>query len=313
MRSLVLLVLAGVPLVAPFALPCSPLIIRRGAQATDSLPSVRLAGLAPGRNVRQVQGAASALSMAAAKKSALGKALIKVTGSLTVSTDFTTGDRALSKNLRKRCGISAIFTALDMLPMLGEEQKEAVGDFPGPCPIVLRETPEALADGSALDAAKSAGATGVVIPLPALGSAGAAELAAKVVDLGMEAVWEVQSVEQHAEAATAGAEAFLVTDVEGAFGVAPAFWAGLPKGAVVMAEILAEQEGNSELALGKSLHAAGCKSIVLKGALQGRLRDMKYVEAASNGLRSKGSSTFDMQGITGKASAVPKSMYNSQN
>lgn len=84
MRSLVLLVLAGVPLVAPFALPCSPLIIRRGAQATDSLPSVRLAGLAPGRNVRQVQGAASALSMAAAKKSALGKALIKVTGSLTV-------------------------------------------------------------------------------------------------------------------------------------------------------------------------------------------------------------------------------------
>jgi hypothetical protein len=35
---------------------------------------------------------------------------------------------------------------------------------------------------------------------------------------------------------------------------------------------------------------------------------MKYVEAASNGLRSKGSSTFDMAGITGKASAVSLSL-----
>ena len=79
------LVLAGVPFVAPFSLPCSLGVVRRGAQATDSLPSVRLAGLAPGRNVRQVQGGTHALSMAAVKKSALSKALIKVTGSLTVS------------------------------------------------------------------------------------------------------------------------------------------------------------------------------------------------------------------------------------
>ena len=78
------LLLAGAPFVAPFSLPCSLGVVRRGAQATDSLPSVRLAGLNPGRNVRQVQGA-TALSMAAAKKSALAKALIKVTGSLTVS------------------------------------------------------------------------------------------------------------------------------------------------------------------------------------------------------------------------------------
>ena len=61
--------------------------------------------------------------------------------------DFTEGDRALSKNLRKRCGIAAVFTALDMLPMLAEEQKEAVGTPPytlHPTPYTPHPTPHTL-------------------------------------------------------------------------------------------------------------------------------------------------------------------------
>jgi len=61
--------------------------------------------------------------------------------------DFTEGDRALSKNLRKRCGIAAVFTALDMLPMLAEEQKEAVGTPPHTLLPTGPSCPQTLAGG----------------------------------------------------------------------------------------------------------------------------------------------------------------------
>jgi len=238
---------------------------------------------------------ASAISMAAVKKSKLAKTLNKKT--LTVSVDVAAGDAMLSKRLRTT-GVATIFADAAVLPVLAEEQQAAKGDFPGPVPVILRDQ-EINAD--AIAAAKKAGATGVVIKF---GSEGAGELAASATELGLEAMWEVTSKEEFAGATEAGAGAFLVSSIEDSFGVAPGFWEGLEKDSIVVAEIKALQPGNSEIGLGKSLGAAGCKAVLLSGACTGGAEDHRYVDAALNGLRSKRSEEFQMAGLLGKASPV---------
>ena len=269
------LVLIAVPMVMPFSVPCS--------LARSALP----------------RSSACVLSMAAStKKSKLNKALIKNT--LTVSCDVAPGDAKISKILR-RIGIATIFASSDNLGAFCEEQQSAKGDFPGPVPVMLREagvTTESIA------AAKDAGAAGIVLPLASLGAGSASELAVAASAADLEVMWEVRSLTEYDEALSAGAEAFLVSGVEDTFGTAPDFWRALPKGATLVAEVQALQERNSEIGLARELGAAGCRAVMLAGACTGGEQDHKYVDAATRALRSKGSQTFQVPGLTGKASAV---------
>jgi hypothetical protein len=298
-RALLLLLLA-LPNVAPFAAPFVRLATAPRLSAPGQLAAPRLAGQPSARSACARPGAA-ALEMAAAK-SKLAKALIKSTGALTVSVTMSVPDRKLSKPLRKQCKVAAIFATADALPAIAEEQMSARGDFPGPLPVVLRDEAELLS--GALAGAKKSGAAGVVVPLGALGSAGASELAAAAAALELEVVWEVHSQEEYAEAAAAGAAAFLVSAVEDSFGVAPAFWAGVDKGALVLAEVKGQQEGNSEIGLGRALKEAGCRALLLSGVCATGEKDKNYVAAAARALTSKASTEFAFQGGLGTASAI---------
>jgi len=297
-RALLLLLLA-LPRVAPFAAPFVRLATAPRLSAPGQLAAPRLAGQPSAKSACARPGAA-ALEMAAAK-SKLAKALIKSTGALTVSVTMSVPDRKLSKPLRKQCKVAAIFATADALPAIAEEQMSAKGDFPGPLPVVLRDEAELLSD--ALVGAKEAGAAGVVVPFGALG-AGASELAAAAAALELEVVWEVHSQEEYAEAAAAGAAAFLVSVVEDSFGVAPAFWAGLDKSALVLAEVKGQQEGNSEIGLGRALKEAGCRALLLSGVCATGEKDKNYVAAAARALTSKASTEFAFQGGLGTASAI---------
>mmetsp|Transcript_14692 Transcript_14692/g.35971 ORF Transcript_14692/g.35971 Transcript_14692/m.35971 type:complete len:351 (-) Transcript_14692:225-1277(-) len=316
---LLLLAVTGVSSFAPLpsALPragaAAPIVGGRHARALSPISSNTPWGAgmgflsAPGPRVAARRCSAAAVSMAAGQ-SKLAKTLNKM--AVTVSVDVPAGEERLSKKLRKT-GIATIFATSALLPTYAAEQNtKGKGDFPGPAPVILRDA-ELTEDG--LRAARAAGATGVVLP-SALGVDGAKALAAVAEEVGLEALWEVCTQEEYAAAEGAGAEAFLVSSVEESFGVAPAFWEGLPKGKeakVVIAEIKALQEGNSEIELGRTLAGVGCKALLLSGALEaaamgyeGEEQAMWYVEQAYKALRSKQSSKIQAPPLMGQANMV---------
>mmetsp|Transcript_61972 Transcript_61972/g.128202 ORF Transcript_61972/g.128202 Transcript_61972/m.128202 type:complete len:328 (-) Transcript_61972:377-1360(-) len=294
------LLLISFPAAKPFSTPCT---FSRGGRALSGGTDRGTEVLISRSSLQPLAAGAAALSMAAGgrkrSKSKLGKALNKV--SQTISVDVQAADALLSKRLRQ-IGIATIFVNAELLPILAEEQQQARGDFPGPVPVILRQ-PD-VTDKS-LAAAKASGASGVVLSMHSIGCEGCAKLAAAAAELDLESMWEVCTKEEAAEAMGAGAAALLVSNVEDSFGVAPAFWEGLPKNSVAVAEVKAKQPGNSEIGLARALGAAGCKAVLLSGACpEGEVDAHRYVDSAFRTIRSKKSEEFQIGGMVGSASPI---------
>ena len=180
---------------------------------------------------------------------------------------------------------SALWTrSVDVLTILVSEQATAMGDFPGPCPIVF------TGDASEMDAAVSAGAAGVLL------SAAELELG-KSLSQEAEVIWDVSSAEEIATVVAdeaAPKAAFLLPADD-----APALAAQLPTGAVAIAAVEAMLPDDGEVVQARELVSAGCKSILVRGACVGDAEDLPYAKFVVKELTSKRSSTFAIDGHTG--------------
>lgn len=220
-------------------------------------------------------------------------ALFPRSGALTVAAELRLGANALtsaeiallSMKLRRDCNVAALWS--DAVPTLAEvckEQATAATDFPGPLPVVFAGA------ASEVGMAVAAGASAVVLA-PANAAAEA---------LGVDVLWRVSSAAEVAAVADAGhgSGTFLV-DGEGA-DVGDILGAIPPEAAAVVA-ISAMQAGNEEVSLGRRLAAAGCRSLLVRGACVGDDEDVAYTRFVVGGLTSKMSSKFKIDGATGAA------------
>ena len=220
-------------------------------------------------------------------------ALFPRSGALTVAAELRLGANALtsaeiallSMKLRRECNVAALWS--DAVPTLAEvckEQATAATDFPGPLPVVFAGA------ASEVGMAVAAGASAVVLA-PANAAAEA---------LGVDVLWRVSSAAEVAAVADAGhgSGTFLV-DGEGA-DVGDILGAIPPEAAAVVA-ISAMQADNEEVSLGRRLAAAGCRSLLVRGACVGDDEDVAYTRFVVGGLTSKMSSKFKIDGATGAA------------
>ena len=223
-----------------------------------------------------------------------GDVVAEVDGSGVIATSqiegFDRRVRALGKDERlallsgklRDADVAALWTA-DVEAVAGfvEEQQSAKGDFPGPCPVIFN------GDGAQAEAAIEAGADGVVLTLAHLEKAASVD--------GVEVIWEVSHADEVDKIVEAGHASAFAMSAAAAYGLLET----LPSDAVSIAVINAMQDDEAEIAQGRELAAAGCNSVVVRGACVGDVEDLAYTRFAVNGLTSKKSSSFAIDGHTG--------------
>ncbi len=180
---------------------------------------------------------------------------------------------------------AAIWTAdLGAVAGIAKEQETARGDMPGPCPVVYS------GDAAGAEAAIAAGASAVVLGADSL------DVAASLG--GSEVIWRVESDEDVAAIADANPSDCAHGFVLPASSAAQLFGA-LPPGAYAIGAIDAMQPDDAELEQGRELAAAGCKTLLLRGACVGDAEDLPYSRYAIKKLTSKKSAAFAIDGHTG--------------
>jgi len=176
---------------------------------------------------------------------------------------------------------SAIFTPdVASVATLAAEQATAKGDFPGPCPIVFCGEAKHASD------AVAAGATGVVMR--------ASERETAALSGSVEVVWHVESSEEIEAIAEAESSCYLLDGAS-----ADELLPSLPEGSLVVAAVDAMQADSAEVDVGRRLAAAGCKALLVRQACVGDDEDLAYATFAVKALKSKKSSTFNIDGHTG--------------
>jgi len=227
-------------------------------------------------------------SAASAKKPGpLAKCLKKSTGATTVSVEFlpTNGElsevrlSSLSMQLRNAKTASIWVTkdkpaALMRVKLLAEEQKQAKGSFPGPCPVVYNSK---VADTSELEAAVSVGASAVTISLSDVGLEKAQEIVSSAAQLGLETVVSIKKNGQVDEALKCKPDVFLVAaeEIEDTVSIVQALGGDkLP----IIAQVQAMQKNANEREYVQKIKEAGCKAILLKEACVGDSEDLDYTK-----------------------------------
>lgn len=179
---------------------------------------------------------------------------------------------------------AAIWTSdLQAVRAFSKEQSTAKGDFPGPCPVVFN------GDSAHADTAIADGAAAVVLRAEELETAKALQ--------GVEVIWRVESqsdIETIVADEAAPENCFLVDGPHAASLVEV-----LPAGAIAVAELMAMQDDDAEITVGRELAAAGCKALLLRDACVGDAEDLPYTKFAIRALTSKKSSAFAIDGHTG--------------
>jgi hypothetical protein len=192
----------------------------------------------------------------------------------------------LSLGLRKGNCATLWTPCIDAVSIFAEEQKSARGDFPGPCPVVYN------GDAEHLQAAVDAGAMAVVLD--------AAHLNAGLDRFdGIEIIWRVTDASEVSAVLEAGrdSDAFCFAASDPA---AEGILAALPDATLSVATLEVMQEDDAEIACGKQLaEGANCRSLLLQKACVGDDEDVEYTRYAIEGLTSKASSTFKIDGMTG--------------
>eukprot|EP00960_Hanusia_phi_P032607 749938-Hanusia_phi.AAC.4 len=248
-------------------------------------------------------------SISSAKKPGpLAKCLKKSTGATTVSVEFLPADgelnevrlSSLSMQLRKAKTASIWVTkdkpaALMRVKLLAEEQMQAKGSFPGPCPVVYNSK---VADPSELEAAVSVGASAVTISLGDVGVEKTQEIVNTAAQLGLETVVGIRSTDQIDEMLKCEPDVALVAaqDIEETVAIIKALGADkIP----MIAQVEAMQKDARERDTVQRIKEAGCKAILLRGACVGDSEDLEYTKWAVEAFNSKLSKEFGkMTGMT---------------
>ena len=188
------------------------------------------------------------------------------------------GPRGLSNLIRHSKAAALVVTLSDddiyskeALLAFSDEQKSALGEFPGPVPIVrggatsMRHVAEAAAWGC----------SGVLLEVDELGVEAASKLAAGAKLLGLETIAQCgASTDSVAAAASCDTGIVCVTgsrDIESMCAARKA----IPKEAVAVASIERDDE-NREVPASKELLSSGYSAVLVKDALLGDPQDIEY-------------------------------------
>ena len=192
------------------------------------------------------------------------------------------GDLDVRSMQLRKANVSAIYSNnLKVMTALAKEQSSAIGNFPGPCPIIY--------DGKGtLTDIFDAGASAVVVDVSdSLNTENFENIIYRITSV--EDVMTVISKDD-------SANAFLIT-VRGHDNVDNII-ESIPCGSIIIASIESMQVDNAELDLSKTLRSKGVTSILMEKAIVGDNEDLEYTTFIVGGLTKKKSSTFNM---TGKA------------
>eukprot|EP00567_Pseudictyota_dubia_P017133 CAMPEP_0197438790 /NCGR_PEP_ID=MMETSP1175-20131217/5686_1 /TAXON_ID=1003142 /ORGANISM="Triceratium dubium, Strain CCMP147" /LENGTH=270 /DNA_ID=CAMNT_0042968587 /DNA_START=211 /DNA_END=1023 /DNA_ORIENTATION=+ len=196
----------------------------------------------------------------------------------------------LSMQIRKLKAAALWTSDPGKVSIFTSEQESAIGNFPGPCPVVF--------DGALdqIENAVSAGASAVVIDAGSLGS-GKEEYESEV-------VWRVSSAEDAERVISAIGDnveksCFLVEC--NTMDKTTETLAALPKAAAAIASVDAMQPEDEEVTAARLFKKFGCASILVRGACVGDDEDVDYTGYIVEELTSKKSSEFNFSGLTGSA------------
>ncbi|EKX54586.1 hypothetical protein GUITHDRAFT_63469 [Guillardia theta CCMP2712] len=227
-------------------------------------------------------------------QSSTAKALKKASGALTVSVtlDEKVGGKKpteveILSSILRRSKIASLFVPQELVRMFAEEQKTAKGNFPGPCPLVLREV---VSDAEHIELAASNGASAVIVRA---GHADASSLCEQAKKKGLSVIWEVESAEEMKSCEEKG-ENMLLVDEKNAD-----ILSGASKTSVIIGRVSAMQAQNEEVKKSRDMQSKGCCAIVLEDAVVGDGEDLPYVRWAMEAILSKASTEFKITGMTG--------------
>uniref|UniRef100_A0A7S4JZX1 Indole-3-glycerol-phosphate synthase n=1 Tax=Odontella aurita TaxID=265563 RepID=A0A7S4JZX1_9STRA len=197
----------------------------------------------------------------------------------------------LSMQLRKLKAAAVWTSDVEKLAVFAREQELAMGNFPGPCPVVFSGSSDRIKD------AVAAGASAVVLGVDSLSEEGGD-------DIETEVIWRVSSAEEVERVTTAIGDcvdnACFLIDCATVEGVVETLEV-VPQAAVRIAVVDAMQPKDEEVNFARSLKRNGCASILVRGACVGDAEDVDYARFVVEELTSKKSSEFNFSGLTGSA------------
>lgn len=216
-----------------------------------------------------------------------------------MGVEYTSSDSdvsILSMQLRK-LNARAIYTSnLDAFVAFTKEQQSALGNFPGPVPVVY--------NGDNWKECLDCGADLLVLPYDSVSG----DDFALFNDVGI--IWQVDDVNQILDAVEKEmGNVFLLSDnflldgdesnnidtenIEQKL-------SSVPESVVLIAQLPSMLPENAELSLGKSLSSIKqIKSLIFKECCVNDEEDIKYAQFVIDGVSKKSSSTFSMTGLTG--------------
>jgi indole-3-glycerol phosphate synthase len=181
----------------------------------------------------------------------------------------------------------------DTMLTVVSEQTKSKGNFPGPCPIVLRHC--ALVAAEQVAEASVLGVNALMLPSAAVLSDGATVLSAASA-LGLEVVVEVDDQESVSAALDAGARIICIRGV-GSLEEALELRKTVPQEVAVLAAIPAQQEDDAELGDVAEAKGAAFDGVVLMEAVIEAQNDLEYCIYMLPAIQSKKSSTFAFAAI----------------
>ena len=225
------------------------------------------------------------------------KTLSPKSKALTVSVEYTGNldDLALaqlSSSLRKVDAATLWTPSVASVAALYKEQDTAKGDFPGPCPVIFN------GDSASVPEAIAAGASAVVLSTVDL------QMAA-LINANVDVLWRISSHDDVLRVVDAGLGEAAGFVLDGSWALELGFMRPtFPADAVVVAKFEAMQAENGEIRSGRALASevdGNIRSLLLSGACVGDDEDLQYSRFAIAQLRSKMSSEFRIDGLTGAA------------
>lgn len=181
---------------------------------------------------------------------------------------------------------------------LAKEQSSAMGNFPGPCPVIYWGSLDDEDSNDVLSNVVQGGATAIVLDY---NEEVDSSLVDSMGDVGV--IWKVSSLDQMQKSSEKGmGDIFLLSD-EFLKSIDPETakesLSSLSKSIVTIAPLASMQPQNNELATGKQYASMGISSLLFESCCVGDDEDFKYAQFAVDGISKKASSSFSMTGLTG--------------
>lgn len=192
----------------------------------------------------------------------------------------------LSMQLRKLKASAICTSDVQVAKILVDEQATAIGNFPGPCPVIYTGNNNNNAEEKVLT---GAGVSAMVVS-PNDDDA--------LADADIDIIYRVNNLDDVTAAVSKGSNGFLVDSAQDID--LDSIMDAIPTGSVIIAGVESMQPQNNEISVAKQFKDRyGVTSIIMTKSIVGDGEDLEYTSYIIDGLTKKKSSTFNMSGLTG--------------